>query len=80
MCSSDLGVSPYDLPPYNASPGRGGFGIRPRYWTSLSSSRGELESLMEKALTDLAVTGVEDLIEKMTSRSERNTTVTIQTS
>jgi hypothetical protein len=31
-----FGISPFRMPAYNARPGRGGFGIRPRYWTSLS--------------------------------------------
>jgi hypothetical protein len=34
--NNSFGISPFQMPAFNARPGKGGFGIRPRYWTSLS--------------------------------------------
>jgi hypothetical protein len=46
-----FGISPFEYPPFNARPGRGGFGIRPRYWTSLSDPATQeiiVQTLIEK--------------------------------
>lgn len=48
---SSFGLSPFQMPAFNANPGRGGYGIRPRYWTSLSDPAFQdelLDSLIEK--------------------------------
>ena len=46
-----FGISPFEMPPFNARPGRGGYGIRPRYWTSLSDPATQdiiVQTLIEK--------------------------------
>jgi len=61
------------MPPWNARPGRGGKGIRPRYWTSLSEDAQELQDWLEKKVQDLVGTTLDDVLNGFTTRSQRNT-------
>lgn len=71
--ASSYGISPYDMPPWNARPGKGGKGIRPRYWTSLSEDAQELQDWLEKKVQDLVNTTLEEIINGFTTRTQRNT-------
>lgn len=67
------GVSAFDLPAWNARPQRSGKGIAPRYWTSLSSDKAELEEYLTKKLETIMEASVEELIDRIQSRTQRNT-------
>jgi hypothetical protein len=67
------GLSAYDMPAWNINPGRGGKGIRPRYWTSLSQDANELQDYLSKRLEDLVGIALDDVIDNFTTRTQRNT-------
>ena len=71
--TASYGLSPWEMPPWNARPGRGGKGIRPRYWTSLSEDAQELQDWLEKKVQDLVGTTLDDVLNGFTTRSQRNT-------
>jgi hypothetical protein len=44
----------YSMPAWNATPGKGRFGIKPRYWTSLSDRQNFIEEEVQKILAQMA--------------------------
>ena len=67
------GISAFDLPQWNPNPGRGGFGIKPRYWSSLSQDATELQEFLAKKIEGLYEEGFDELIESIQTRTQRNT-------
>jgi len=47
---SAYGMSPFELPSFVRSPGKGKMGIRPRYWTSLSGQQDDFEDAIYKTI------------------------------
>jgi len=71
--TGSYGVSAFDLPAWNARPAKGGKGIAPRYWTSLSSDKEELQEYLTQKLETILEASVEELIDRIQSRTQRNT-------
>ena len=71
--TASYGISAFDLPQWNPNPGRGGFGIRPRYWSSLSQDATELQEFLAKKIEGLYEEGFDSLVESIQTRTQRNT-------
>jgi hypothetical protein len=70
---SAYGVSSFSLPAWNRNPGRGGFGIRPRYWTSLRADASELQEYIEDQVKNIIGVSAQDIMAGIQSRTQRNT-------
>jgi hypothetical protein len=70
---SAYGVSAFDLPNWNPKPGKGGYGIRPRYWSSLSSDREELLGFLSEKIAGVYDQGFQSLVDSVQTRTQRNT-------
>lgn len=70
---SAYGVSAFDLPTWNPNPGKGGYGIRPRYWSSLSSDREELLGFLAEKISGIYDEGFQSLVDSVQTRTQRNT-------
>jgi hypothetical protein len=68
-----FGISAFDMPRWNPTPGKGGFGIRPRYWSSLSEDANELQEYLAKKISDIYEQGFSRLVESVQTRTQRNT-------
>ena len=68
-----FGVSAFDMPTWNPNPGKGGFGIRPRYWSSLSESASELQGYLAQKIEQIYSEGFDRLVESVQTRTQRNT-------
>jgi hypothetical protein len=68
-----FGVSAFDMPTWNPNPGKGGFGIRPRYWSSLSESASELQGYLADKISQIYSEGFDRLVESVQTRTQRNT-------
>ena len=55
---SAYGMSVYDLPKWNPRPGKGGYGIRPRYWTSLSENANEIAEELNTKIAEVMEKGI----------------------
>jgi hypothetical protein len=71
--TASYGLSAFDLPQWNPNPGRGGFGIRPRYWSSLSEDAVELQEFLAKKVEGIYEEGLTRLVETIQTRTQRNT-------
>ena len=71
--TSAFGISAFDMPPWNPTPGKGGFGIRPRYWTSLSEDANELQQYLADKIAGIYEQGFSRLVESVQTRTQRNT-------
>lgn len=70
---SAYGVSAFALPAWNPRPGRGGYGIRPRYWTSLRADRTEIEEYIEDQVKGILGVSAQQIMNSIQSRTQRNT-------
>ena len=68
-----FGISAFDMPRWNPTPGKGGFGIRPRYWSSLSEDANELQQYLADKIAGIYEQGFSRLVESVQTRTQRNT-------
>jgi hypothetical protein len=71
--TSAFGISAFDMPRWNPTPGKGGFGIRPRYWTSLSEDASELQQYLADKISAIYEEGFSRLVDSVQTRTQRNT-------
>jgi hypothetical protein len=70
---ASYGISAFDLPDWNPNPGKGGYGIRPRYWSSLRSDREELLGYLAEKISGIYDDGFQSLVDSIQTRTQRNT-------
>jgi hypothetical protein len=71
--TGSYGLSPFDLPPWRASPPKSPKGISARYWTSLSLDRDELLEYLATKVEGIIGDSVEQIASRIQSRTQRNT-------
>jgi hypothetical protein len=72
--AASFGISPFEMPRWNVNPPRSmRKGIVPRYWTSLSADADELIGFFNERLELALEEGFGSLIDRVTTRSQRNT-------
>jgi hypothetical protein len=70
---SSYGMSPFIMPGWNATPGKSGKGIKPRYWTSVSGEAKELIGYFAKKLERTVGADIVELLTGITTKTSRAT-------